>query len=180
MISLYIRRATPAAAATAIAILAACHSSVDVIATPVDCSQATPGPNGLTKCGASLVRGSAQTCAKKCDPKAIPTTCTTPCTTDADCASGQACTCDESGAGQCVTAGCRTNADCPAQGGAASYCLNAADASDTCTSFPAPAFGCTSAKDECHSDADCDKSGPCEWSSLGKTFQCTGQLNCGA
>jgi hypothetical protein len=179
MTSLPIRRAAPAVATLLIALLGACHSSVHVVATPIDCSQATPAANGLTRCGASLVRGAAQTCAKKCDP-ATTATCTTPCTSDADCAAGQACTCDASGAGQCVTAGCRTNADCPAQGGTTSYCLNAADTTEACSGAPAPAFGCTSTKDECHSDADCKQSAPCEWSASTKTFQCTGQITCGA
>ena len=73
------------------------------------------------------------------------------CVTDAECASDQACYCEDF-IGFCIPANCRSDADCPAD--------------FPCTAFQAPGFTaagglwCQSPEDECITDAQCNSLNP--------------------
>jgi hypothetical protein len=75
------------------------------------------------------------------------------CTKDADCGAGFVCQC-ASVVGACVASTCVTNASCGA--GSACVLTGTIDASGGCGGN---VFACTSSKDQCHSDMDCQATG---------------------
>lgn len=77
------------------------------------------------------------------------------CNADADCGAGKACACsggtgNNADSNRCVVADCRTDADC----GAGQFCAPALD--EQCGNYVGvTAYRCTTPKDRCRVDADC-------------------------